>query len=116
MFEMLLVYDRMSRGASHRVVRAILPLSVLLAAVGGSVVSLYVNYLLITANCILLESGIYMCMKYPIVHVHIALMQLSGHRLCIFSIIQIVGYFGISQQDCENKSCCWSPADVSPVV
>lgn len=26
----------------------------------------------------------------------------------------IVGYFGITQQDCQNQGCCWAPADVSP--
>lgn len=26
----------------------------------------------------------------------------------------IIGYFGITQQDCQNQGCCWAPADVSP--
>ena len=27
--------------------------------------------------------------------------------------LHVIGYFGITQQDCQNQGCCWAPADVS---
>ena len=47
-------------------------------------------------------------------NIAIKLHTIFGYLVVIIHSLNILsGYFGIEQQECEAKGCCWSPKDVS---
>ena len=40
-------------------------------------------------------------------------INFSDHSTSLTVVIHITGYYGIDQQGCVGKGCCWVPTEVS---